>query len=84
MSKEPGFEIAESPSSDASLHAEEVIQEKPRRKWQSYIWDTLDKSPEERKFLFKLDSAVITFACLGYFSMCALKARLWLFQLTPC
>jgi len=67
MSKEVGLEIAESPSSDASLHAEEVIQEKPRRKWQSYIWDTLDKSPEERKFLFKLDSAVITFACLGYF-----------------
>jgi len=75
MSKEPGFEIAESPSSDASLHAEEVIQEKPRRKWQSYIWDTLDKSPEERKFLFKLDSAVITFACLGYFSMCTTDSR---------
>ncbi|KAI9691083.1 MAG: hypothetical protein M1822_008703 [Bathelium mastoideum] len=44
-----------------------VIQERPKRKWQSYIWDSLDKTPEERKFLFKLDSALVTFACLGYF-----------------
>lgn len=52
---------------DTAHHAEEVIQAKPKRKWQSYIWDTLDKSPEERRFLFKLDSAVLTFATLGYF-----------------
>lgn len=51
----------------AEVHAEEVIQTKPKRKWQSYIWDSLDKSPEERRFLFKLDSAVLTFASLGYF-----------------
>jgi len=51
----------------ARVHADEVVQEKPKRKWQSYIWDTLDKSPEERKFLFKLDSAILTFASLGYF-----------------
>ena len=52
---------------DNAHHAEEVIQAKPKRRWQSYIWDSLDKSPEERKFLFKLDSAVLTFATLGYF-----------------
>ena len=50
----------------AQVHAEEVIQAQPKRKWQSYIWDSLDKSLEERKFLFKLDSAVLTFASLGY------------------
>lgn len=50
---------------DAAHHAEEVIQTQPKRNWKSYIWDTLDKSPEERKFLFKLDSAVLTFATLG-------------------
>lgn len=38
-----------------------------RKKWQSYIWDSFDKSPEERKFLFKLDAALLTFASLGYF-----------------
>jgi len=47
--------------------AVDVVQEQPKRRWQSYIWDSLDKSPQERKFLFKLDSAVLTFACLGYF-----------------
>lgn len=44
-----------------------VIQLKPKRTWRSYIWDSLDKSAEERRFLFKLDSAVLTFATLGYF-----------------
>lgn len=32
----------------------------------SYRWDTVDKSPEERKFLFKLDAALTTVASLGY------------------
>lgn len=45
--------------------AVEVIDAEPKRKWQSYLWDSLGKSPEERKFLFKLDSAVLTFASLG-------------------
>ena len=45
--------------------ADTVVEQTVKRKWQSYIWDSLDKSPEERKFLFKLDSALITFACLG-------------------
>lgn len=45
--------------------AEDVVALKPRRKWQSYIWDTFDKSPEERKFLTKLDAALLTFASLG-------------------
>lgn len=35
--------------------------------WRSYIWDTLDKPKEERRFLLKLDSVILTFACLGYF-----------------
>ena len=52
--------------SNIQAHARETIQSKPQRKWQSYIWDSLDKSPEERKFLFKLDTAVLTFASLGY------------------
>ncbi|MCJ1419397.1 hypothetical protein MMC32_005752 [Xylographa parallela] len=47
--------------------ADGVVEQSVKRKWQSYIWDSLDKSPEERRFLFKLDSALITFACLGYF-----------------
>ena len=50
---------------EPSAIADEIIQENLPRKWQSYVWDTLDKSPEERKFLFKLDFALLTFASLG-------------------
>ena len=57
---------AETSDVEPNVHVGEVIQASPKRKWQSYIWDSLDKSPEERKFLFKLDSAVLTFASLGY------------------
>lgn len=43
------------------------IRRNPRRSWKSHIWDTFDKSPEERRFLFKLDVALMTLASLGYF-----------------
>jgi hypothetical protein len=45
--------------------SDSVIQKNVKKKWQSYIWDTFDKSPEERRFLFKLDTALLTFASLG-------------------
>ncbi|KAK3937976.1 major facilitator superfamily domain-containing protein [Diplogelasinospora grovesii] len=44
-----------------------LVQETPKSTWKSHLWDTLDKSPEERRFLFKLDAALLTFASLGYF-----------------
>jgi hypothetical protein len=52
-----GSEEAAAPSS--------IIKETPQKKWTSYLWDTFDKSPEERRFLFKLDAAILTFASLG-------------------
>jgi ACS family pantothenate transporter-like MFS transporter len=42
-----------------------VIQLKPQKKWTSYFWDTFDKSPQERRFLLKVDAAILTFASLG-------------------
>jgi len=48
-------------------HGSALVAEKPKKTWRSYIWDTLDKSPEERRFLFKLDAILLTFASLGYF-----------------
>ena len=56
-----------SPVEDSSLANLTPIRAKPQNKWKSYIWDTFDKSPEERRLLFKLDAAVLTFATLGYF-----------------
>ncbi|KAE9968868.1 hypothetical protein BLS_005635 [Venturia inaequalis] len=50
-----------------SQRADGVIQKEVKKRWVSYIWDTFDKSPEERRFLFKLDAAILTFASLGYF-----------------
>ncbi|KAI1468569.1 MFS general substrate transporter [Daldinia caldariorum] len=44
-----------------------LVAEKPKQTWRSYFWDTFDKSPEERRFLFKLDAVILTFASLGYF-----------------
>lgn len=45
----------------------ELVREQPKRSWRSYVWDTLDKSPQERRFLFKLDAVILTLASLGYF-----------------
>ena len=61
-----------SKSPDDEEHVQNIaavggVEVQPRRSWRSYIWDTLDKSPEERQFLFKLDAILLTFASLGYF-----------------
>jgi hypothetical protein len=37
----------------------------PPPSWKGCVWDTFDKPPEERRFLFKLDAALLTFATLG-------------------
>ncbi|KAH7054284.1 MFS general substrate transporter [Macrophomina phaseolina] len=47
--------------------ADEVVAKDVKLNWKGIIWDTFDKSPEERRFLFKLDAALLTFASLGYF-----------------
>lgn len=61
----------------------EVLQEKPRRTWKSYLWDTFDKSPEERRFLFKLDAVLMTLASLGYFIKYLDQVRILPYHLLP-
>jgi len=39
----------------------------PKRSWRSAIWDTFDKSPEERRLVFKLDCALLGLGCLGQY-----------------
>lgn len=60
-----GVRVSETTTED--VISDTIIEDKPQRRWQSYIWDSLDKSPEERKFLFKLDLALLTFASLGVY-----------------
>jgi MFS transporter, ACS family, pantothenate transporter len=34
-----------------------------------YLWDTFDKSPEERRFILKLDLGLLLAACLGRYTV---------------
>ncbi|KAI1376604.1 MFS general substrate transporter [Hypoxylon crocopeplum] len=61
--KDPDRSDIDSIHTDSSL----PVAEKPKQTWRSYFWDTFDKSPEERRFLFKLDAVILSFASLGYF-----------------
>jgi ACS family pantothenate transporter-like MFS transporter len=65
MSDLPSKSSGDVSDAHAYERAQEVIAVKPKRKWQSYIWDTFDKSPEERKFLFKIDTVLLTLASFG-------------------
>ncbi|KAK0646728.1 putative MFS transporter Liz1/Seo1 [Cercophora newfieldiana] len=42
--------------------------EAPKKTWKRHVWDSLDKSPEERHFVYKLDLLLLTFGCLGFFT----------------
>jgi len=49
----------------ATVQTTESVEKRPLS---SYFWDTWNKSPEERKFLGKLDALLLTYAALSYFS----------------
>lgn len=64
----PDIKHAGCESADAAESPSHIVGEtRAKRHWKSHIWDTLDKPPKERRFLFKLDAALLTFASLGYF-----------------
>lgn len=42
-----------------------VSEEKKEKSWKRFIWDSLDKSPEERRLVLKLDLTLLTLGCLG-------------------
>lgn len=67
--EKPTTDVAASASnddtSDTSTRGNVPVAEVPKKTWRSYVWDTFDKSPEERRFLFKLDAVILTFASLG-------------------
>lgn len=37
------------------------------RKLRKLLWDSLDKSPEERAFVNKVDWFIMSYACVAYF-----------------
>ncbi|CAH0027643.1 unnamed protein product [Clonostachys rhizophaga] len=40
---------------------------KQKSTWRGYIWDSWDRTPEERKLVLKMDLTLMTFGCLGTF-----------------
>lgn len=63
MTSAPAERLANEAASKGS--SEVIVQKEVKQTWVSYLWDTFDKSPEERRLLFKLDTAILTFASLG-------------------
>jgi hypothetical protein len=42
-----------------------VVSSTPSISWKGWLWDSADYSPEERRFLLKLDFTLLTFGTLG-------------------
>lgn len=52
-----------------SDHSEEEYDKKSlKRHIREIVWDSLDRSPEERRMIAKLDFFILTWASLAYFS----------------
>lgn len=68
--------LSQAPSDESSGYDRETIAKRDaKRRFVSYLWDTLDKPYEERRLLFKLDAALLSFASLGgWHGMSALNA----------
>lgn len=67
VAKEDGIVTEAAPSSfneDADSH------QKPKtlsRRILGVVWDSLDKTPEERKFIAKIDWWILSYCCIAYF-----------------
>ena len=50
------------------------VRPEPKRGWRNLIWDSLDKSPEERRLIQKIDLSLLTLGCLSqYLSITTVK-----------
>ncbi|GKT67999.1 pantothenate transporter protein [Colletotrichum tofieldiae] len=38
-----------------------------RKRIAAVVWDSLDKDPEERKFIAKIDWWILSYCCIAYF-----------------
>ena len=61
---------SESPAASSSSNDGETPAEKIslRRKIRAVVWDTFDRTPEERRFIAKIDFFILTWAGFTYFS----------------
>ncbi|KAK2602828.1 hypothetical protein N8I77_009333 [Diaporthe amygdali] len=66
----PDISASDSPvPSSSSSDGESPVEKKSlRKKIRAIVWDTLDRSPEERRFIAKIDFFILTWAGFTYFS----------------
>ena len=68
-----GSSLSPIESGGGSTNTNAVVQETPKRTWRSYLWDTWDKPPEERRLLFKLDLALMVHPPLHILPCCRIS-----------
>ncbi|CAK7274848.1 hypothetical protein SEPCBS119000_006382 [Sporothrix epigloea] len=64
---ESGWSVDRFNEDDNKLRPQTVTRARTaHRTWRSYVWDSWDRPPDERRLLNKIDAAVLTFASVGY------------------
>jgi len=57
------------PQSEERSPESSLTEKKPlKRRIREILWDSLDRTPEERWFIHKIDFFILTWASLSYFS----------------
>ena len=52
--------------SHLTYHGSQNTEQKGKKQnFAGFLWDTFNKPPEERKLLFKVDTALLTFSSFG-------------------
>ena len=61
---------SESPGASSPSNEGEFLVEKKslRRRIRAVVWDTFERTPEERRFIAKIDFFILTWAGFTYFS----------------
>ncbi|EQB53981.1 major facilitator superfamily transporter [Colletotrichum gloeosporioides Cg-14] len=56
-----------SKASELTTRIVPAVEEERKTTWRHFFWDAWDKTPEERRLIFKMDITLMTFGCLGTF-----------------
>ncbi|PSN70592.1 pantothenate transporter liz1 [Corynespora cassiicola Philippines] len=67
MSRRSSVVKADLPISNQDVDVLPLKKRSLSKRISTVIWDSLDKSPEERAFIAKIDFWILTYACISYF-----------------
>lgn len=60
--------VTSTPSSRGVSDDELIKRKSLRHRLRAMVWDSLDRSPDERRFIAKIDFFILTWAGFSYFS----------------